>query len=161
MPGACRLRLGCGFIWGGAPAWTFLAVKKIACQQHPNASHSQSNVIELLIFGTTSCLAFVYLQNIWYQNESFTDEIPIFSFLRQSWGRLKGLTVGTDLANYLLVTTKEGTIYAFKGKEKNKYMGQNETKFCLYLPKKEMKLRPDLTAGNQTEGKGSRKDTGW
>lgn len=38
-------------------------------------------------------------------------------------------------------------------------MGQNETKFCLYLPKKEMKLRPDLKAGNKSEGRSSRKNT--
>lgn len=34
-------------------------------------------------------------------------------------------------------------------------MGQNETKFSLHLPKKEMKLKPDLKAGNKTEGRGT------
>lgn len=33
-------------------------------------------------------------------------------------------------------------------------MGQNETKICLHLPKKELKLRPDLKAGNKTRGQG-------
>lgn len=35
-------------------------------------------------------------------------------------------------------------------------MSQNETKFSLHLPKKEVKLKPDLKAGNKTEGRGSR-----
>lgn len=38
-------------------------------------------------------------------------------------------------------------------------MGQNETKFSLHLPKKEMKLGPDLKAGNETEDRGSRKNS--
>lgn len=42
----------------------------------------------------------------------------------------------------------------FGGRKKK---GQNETKFSLYLPKKEMKLKPDWKAGNKTEGRGSRK----
>lgn len=41
--------------------------------------------------------------------------------------------------------------------EEKKEMGQNETKFSLHLPKKEMKLKPDWKAGNKTEGRGSRK----
>lgn len=39
-------------------------------------------------------------------------------------------------------------------------MGQNETKICLHLPKKEMKLRPDLKAGNQRRGQGQQEKTG-
>lgn len=42
---------------------------------------------------------------------------------------------------------------------KKKEMGQNETKFSLQLPKKEMKLRVDLKAGNKTEGRGSRNNS--
>lgn len=38
-------------------------------------------------------------------------------------------------------------------------MAQNESKFSLHLPKKEMKLKPDLKAGNQREGRGSRKNS--
>lgn len=38
-------------------------------------------------------------------------------------------------------------------------MGQNETKFSLQLPKKEMKLSVDLKAGNKTEGKGSKNNS--
>lgn len=37
-------------------------------------------------------------------------------------------------------------------------MGQNQTKICLHLPKKEMKLRPDLKAGNRTGGQGQQEE---
>lgn len=47
----------------------------------------------------------------------------------------------------------------FRRKNKKKEMGQNETKFSLQLPKKEMKLRVDLKAGNKTEGRGSRNNS--
>lgn len=39
-------------------------------------------------------------------------------------------------------------------------MGQNETTICLHLPKKEMKLRPDLKAGNKTRGQGQQEKQG-
>lgn len=65
----------------------------------------------------------------------------------RSRGQPQGLTRRKDSANCMLVSTKEGTIYVFRRKKKS--MGQNETKFSLHLPKKEMKLKPDLKAGNK------------